>query len=136
MTASFKTEWKALWRSRPGRRFQERYEASRRKRATASLVGRVIRLVLALGLVTIGVVLVLIPGPAIVFFALAGGLLAAESRRVARLLDWTEVKLRRVARWLWSRWCGFSGGQKAAALVMLLAAGAAGLFAGYRLNVR
>ena len=45
----------------------------------------------------IGVVLVFIPGPAVVFFGLTCALLATQSRAVARLLDRTEVR----ARALW-----------------------------------
>jgi hypothetical protein len=44
----------------------------------------------------IGVVLAVIPGPAIVFFALAGALAAAVSAWVARVLDRAEVLGRRL----------------------------------------
>lgn len=52
----------------------------------------------------IGLVLSVIPGPAIPFFFLAGGLLATESRFVARGMDWLEVRLRRILAWGKRRW--------------------------------
>jgi len=42
----------------------------------------------------IGVVLVFIPGPAILFFLIAGGLFAMQSLWVARALDWSELRIR------------------------------------------
>jgi hypothetical protein len=54
----------------------------------------------------IGVVLVFIPGPAFVFFILGGGLLASESKLVAKAMDWSEVRTRRLihgAAAIWRR---------------------------------
>ncbi|MDI1337815.1 MAG: hypothetical protein PSU94_16660 [Lacunisphaera sp.] len=81
-----------------------RYEAARAARKDASWAARVrraLRLLLALVLFVIGVAEAFLPGPAILFFFFAGGLLAAESRSIARLLDWGEVRLR--ALWGWGR---------------------------------
>ena len=48
----------------------------------------------------IGIVLTFIPGPAFVFFGLAGALLSIESRWIARVLDRAEVSARKLlARW-------------------------------------
>jgi len=57
----------------------------------------------AIILLAIGVVLTFIPGPAIVFFFAGAGLLAGESRTLARGLDWSELKLRRAFHWC-KRW--------------------------------
>lgn len=59
--------------------------------------------VAAIILLAIGVVLTFIPGPAIVFFFAGAGLLAGESRVLARWLDWSELKLRKSFHWL-KRW--------------------------------
>jgi hypothetical protein len=134
MAASLISEWKMLRRGRPGHRFQDRYESSRRTKNRRSMVGRIIRLVLALAALAIGVVLMFIPGPAIVFFFLAGSLLAAESRAVARLLDWSEVKLRKVASWLRAKWRKLPVFGKIVTGIGLLAIGAVGLFIGYRIS--
>ena len=53
----------------------------------------------------IAVVLVFIPGPAVLFFFAGASLLASESRVVARALDWLEVRLRKVIHWV-LRWWG------------------------------
>ena len=104
MSTTLKQEWNALKRGRAGHRFETRYESARKSRKNAAWtdqIGRVVRLILALGLLAVGVVLVFIPGPAILFFFIGGGLLASESRFIARVLDWTEVKGR--AWWNWSK---------------------------------
>jgi hypothetical protein len=44
----------------------------------------------------LGVVLAFIPGPAVLFFALAAVLVATQSRWLAERLDRAEVKLRHV----------------------------------------
>ncbi len=74
-----------------------------------------------------------IPGPAILFFAIAGGLLAAESRQVARILDWTEVQIRKVAVYLRARWIKLSLGGKIIVGLGIAAVSVAGLFFSYRL---
>lgn len=52
----------------------------------------------------IGLVLTVFPGPAVPFFFIAGGLLAAESRTIARFMDWSEVICRRVLAWGKRQW--------------------------------
>ncbi len=103
MGNSLTHEWHLLKRGRAGHRFETRYESAKKARKNAAWsdqLGRIVRLFVALGLLAIGVVLVFIPGPAILFFFVGGGLLASESRFIARVLDWTEVKGR--ALWKWS----------------------------------
>lgn len=94
MQLHFPRQWNVFSHGKPGHRFQDRYRAQRRNRAEQGIFRRLRRLVLALGAAAIGVVLVFIPGPAIVFFFLAGALLASDWRWMARTLDWLEVKLR------------------------------------------
>ena len=134
MAASLISEWKVLRGSRPGRRFQDRYESARRTKDGRSLFGRIVRLVLSLVALAVGVVLMFIPGPAIVFFFIAGSLLAAESLAVARLLDWAEVKLRKLATRLHATWRKFPLAGKVVAGAGVLALGAGGLILGYRMS--
>lgn len=95
----------------PGRRFRNRYRSHRRSRSSKSLWRRLQRILLAVVALAIGVVLVFIPGPAILFFFMAGALLASDWLWMARTLDWLEVRLRagwrRAQRW-WKRlpWAG------------------------------
>src|SRR5690242_10487401 len=70
-----------------GERFQRWH---RKKERTARPWARPLYLVGAVVCLAIGVVLAVMPGPAVLFFALAGGLLAAQSATVARFLDATE----------------------------------------------
>lgn len=130
MKAELKRRVKHEMRGRPGRRFQDRYERARKKQE-ASKYRRILNIALALVLAAVGVVLVFIPGPAVVFFFLAGGLAASESRLVARAMDWLEVKVRTVVGGLRRRWSRISRGGRAA----LIGAGAgvslAGTYAGW-----
>ena len=65
---------------------------------------RIVMFSVALVALAIGVVLAVIPGPAIPFFLIAGGMLATESRTIARVMDWSEVRLRRILAWAKRRW--------------------------------
>lgn len=133
MSANIKARWQALRRGKPGRRFQDRYEASR-KSAEHGVVSRVVRVVIAALAVAIGLVLVFIPGPAILFFAIAGALLASESRLVARFLDWSEVRIRRLVGRGMRLWRRLSWWSRIAACTLVVLVAAAAAFAAYRLT--
>jgi hypothetical protein len=87
-------QWQVLSQGKPGHRFQDRYHAHRRRRTKQGMLHRLGRILLAIIATAIGLVLVFIPGPAILFFFVAGALLAVDWLWLARLLDWLEVKLR------------------------------------------
>lgn len=113
--------WAALRRGRPGQRFQERYERTHNRcdgRPRCGWGMRVVLIATALVCLAIAVVLSVIPGPAIPFYFLAGGLLATESRGVARAMDWSEVRARRVLAWGKWRWRRLPRAAKAALLAM------------------
>jgi hypothetical protein len=102
----FKTQWEQLKASRPGHRFRDRYERNQKSHNGPKVFWRVVRVAAATGLIALGVVFVFIPGPAILFFALAGALLSTDSLPVAKLLDWIEVHARRIGakvRRVWRR---------------------------------
>jgi uncharacterized protein (TIGR02611 family) len=101
---SFRKHWRDLKRGQPGRRFQDSYQRARKREAGSGAMERIILIVAALVCFLIGVVLTFIPGPAILFFFLGGGLLATESRWVARKMDWIEVRCRRLFSWAARRW--------------------------------
>jgi hypothetical protein len=95
--------WRELRRGRPGRRFVARYErAQEEERCGAG--ERLVLITLAVLFLAIGLVLSVIPGPALPFFFLAGGLLASELRFVALFMDWSEVRVRKIAAWLKRHW--------------------------------
>jgi hypothetical protein len=47
-------------------------------------------------LVGVGVVMLVAPGPGILVIGVGGALLAEESLTAARILDWLELRIRRV----------------------------------------
>jgi hypothetical protein len=104
MIGSFKRQWRAFRGGKPGHRFVDRYTRSQQSRKSQSWVQRLIQPFAAIILLAIGVVLTFIPGPAVVFYFAAAGLLAGESRTLARGLDWTELKSRKAYRWFKHWW--------------------------------
>src|SRR5262245_12761552 len=68
MFGNLKRQWRAFRHSRPGSRFQDRYERSRRARKTGQWYLPFLKIGGALVLIAIGVVLTVIPGPAVLFF--------------------------------------------------------------------
>jgi len=110
-------------RSAPGQRFQNKYKAAHRKDAHTSPGARILRVALAVVAIALGVVFVFLPGPGVVFFALAGALLAPESRLLAAALDWTELKIRAGLAWakrIWKK-LGWFARSLAILVAMLLA---------------
>ncbi len=100
---SFLARAKAHWRwfesLPPGQRFQKEHDRHERATQGRSPLIKAIYPLLAILALAIGVVLAFIPGPAFVFFGLAGALMAMQSRTVAGWLDRGEVWARaRVAR--------------------------------------
>ncbi len=117
MPSKFKTALNSLRRGKPGQRFQDRYRRNQRSKASRGILPRLIRLLGAAVALAIGAVLAFIPGPAVLFFLLAGALLASDSLMIARALDWTEVRARRVGRWAQRIWRGLPTYGRAALLL-------------------
>jgi hypothetical protein len=88
MLAKVKQTFQRLKSFEPGERFQ----AFHREQQQQSVGVRILFFVLAFVTFAIGVVLAFIPGPAVLFFAMTGALLATQSEGVAKLLDRGEVK--------------------------------------------
>ena len=64
-------------------------------------------LILAFGSLAFGV----LPGPGILTFFLGVGMIAGEFRLVARLLDWSEVRARKLGRWIGGIWRSSAAGK-------------------------
>ena len=136
MSNPFKKQWQSLKRGQPGRRFRARYDAGQKAKKDASpgfKFLRIARILVALASLAIGVILVFIPGPAILFFLLSGSLLAAESLTIANLLDWAEVKLRAVFSWLKRHWRKLHVAGKVAVTGLALTGAGGCAYAAYRL---
>lgn len=92
--------WTRLRELEPGRRF-ETFHREQRNKPTAVRVAFFAAAFLCLGA---GVVFALIPGPAILFFALGGALLATQSLWFARWLDRGELWARRTLAQVRESW--------------------------------
>ncbi|MDB6127662.1 MAG: hypothetical protein JWM35_1558 [Verrucomicrobia bacterium] len=102
MFNSLTEQWHGLKRGTPGHRFQSSHAAARHRKIP--WWHRLFRFGLALVSILVGAFFAVMPGPAVIFFAIAGALLATESRRLAVALDWSEVKLRALIHWAKRHW--------------------------------
>ena len=90
--SSLRQVWTEFRAAPPGRRFRARYQ----RRTDTTLKGsrfwaRCFAIIGAMICPVIAIPLLILPGPAIVFFTLAGLLLAGESRFFAALCDYVEL---------------------------------------------
>lgn len=129
----FREYWRDLKRGRPGRRFQDRYQCARRQGARRGAGRRIVLIVAALVCLAIGLVLTVIPGPAVPFFFLAGGLLATESRVVARFMDWSEVRFRELLAWAERRWRRLPMAGRVVVVMLVACGSVAGAYLTFRL---
>ena len=72
-------------------------------------------LIIAIGSLLLGV----LPGPGTLTFFIGLGMIAGEFRPIARLLDWAEVRVRKLAHWVRGIWRTSAAGK---ALVVSVAA--------------
>ena len=79
--------------SQPGRRFQERYQ--RKHAEKGSFWKRCGWVCAGIVLTLVGVFFLAVPGPGIPILVVGLALIAQESATMARLLDRTEIRLRR-----------------------------------------
>lgn len=127
MGGYLRQKWDEFTQDVPGRRFQDRYERLQRDQGRRGWLVRLVEMLIGLVLVAIGLVLMFMPGPAILFFIVGGGFLAARSHAIARLLDASELAIWRSFRWLKSRWDRASTLSKGGAVVLAISGmGAAG----------
>lgn len=133
MFTHLKQHWSQLRHAPPGERFERRYRASHGQGSRRSILRRVLLVVLAVALTAVGIVLMFIPGPAILFFFLAGAIFAEESRWVARLLDRLEVRLRRIWHALQQWWRRSSFATRGLALTAITCAAAGSAYLTYRM---
>ena len=133
MQFHFREHWRDLRRGRPGRRFQDRYERARQENGRSGLVKRILLILVAIVFLAISVVLTVMPGPAFVFFILAGALFAAESKTVARFMDWAEVRVRNLVGWARQRWLRLPNVSRVGVITIAVVCAAVVAFAGYRI---
>ena len=128
----FRRDWRDLRRGRPGHRFTDRYERAQATKNRNGTVKRIILIVAAILCLAVGLVLTVMPGPAFVFFILAGGIMATESRAVARFMDASEIAVRKVVHWARRKWRRLPWPARIALLVIAASAAAATAFLVYQ----
>lgn len=103
-TSGWKRQWKEFAAERPGRRFRDRYERQAASGGARSWGRRVLYLGGGVVLLAIGAFFAVAPGPAVIFFALGGVMIANGSLTAARLLDRIDVWIAPALRWVQQRW--------------------------------
>jgi hypothetical protein len=106
MPSTLAKSWNSLTRGKPGHRFRDRYHRNQKSDTARSWFWQIVRFVLAAVALAIAIVLAVIPGPAIVFFIISGALISSDWLWMARLMDWSEVRLRQLwdaAMRIWRR---------------------------------
>ena len=125
MIDTLRTDLRLLRDDEPGERFSHRYERHR----GSSRAGRVTRVIIGTVLALAGVLMLVLPGPAVVVIPLGLAMVFGEVEFGARFLDRAELWLRRHGRALRGRWRRSRHKRLIAvlaAIVALAAIGAAG----------
>jgi hypothetical protein len=120
--------WEEMKDDPPGQRFQHHH---RRRQAEKTREGKLKRWALVAGLTLVGIVLMFIPGPAVVLFGLAAALLAEDSLRIAKALDWLELRIRAVVKWSERVWKRAGTAARVAIVLLALTAAGAGAYGVY-----
>jgi uncharacterized protein (TIGR02611 family) len=118
-----KLQWRAVQKSKPGTRFQARYEA--RKKDRASPLWKPLYVLLGTALLVLGLVMLPAPGPGLIVVFIGAAVLGQESLLVARALDRLELKVRPLVNWALKVWKRASGVARTA-IVVLAGSAAAG----------
>jgi uncharacterized protein (TIGR02611 family) len=122
--------WDEFWAAPPGERFQRLHS---RREARRSIVLRSSFLLLGLAIMAVGLFLMPAPGPGTAILILGAGIAAQESLRVARAMDWCEVRLRRTACLALQWWRKCPTPAKVLFVLAVLAIAASAGVAGYKL---
>ncbi len=103
MVEKMKQDWREFAESKPGERFQNRYRR-RQEEERGHMAKRIFLIVLGAIIAVGSLVLAPLPGPgwATVFLGLM--ILAGELLPAARLLDWLEVRLRKLWQFIQYVW--------------------------------
>jgi hypothetical protein len=103
MIGRIRESWSLFKASEPGHRFQDSYHR-RRNSGSRFDARRIINIALGSVLVIGSAFFGWAPGPGIVTFALGLALITGEFSPAARLLDWSEARLRELTRWAGRIW--------------------------------
>jgi uncharacterized protein (TIGR02611 family) len=125
LTPRVKENWQQFRKSKPGHRFQDRYD--HRQKATQGQwnIGKLFNIVGGIAIALAGLFLVPLPGPGWVIIFVGLGLLGREFLPVARSLDWVEVRLRGLAQQAKAIWMRSSIPMKILITLIILGCAAA-----------
>ena len=94
MFETIKLSWQRFKADPPGQRFQQQFK--RRHAVARTLLQRALVVGGGVLLTGVGIFLFFLPGPGVLFVLLGAVLTAQQSITVARGLDWTEIRLRKL----------------------------------------
>ncbi len=126
--------WQEFRDSEPGHRFEDRYHRRQQREQGWLDPGRLFNIVGGLAIAVGSIVLWVVPGPGALTFFLGLGMIASEFAPVARLLDWAELKARKLGRRLVDTWRSSAAGKLLLVLGSLIAVAALGYGAYYLLS--
>ena len=110
MLETFKCSWQRFKADPPGKRFQlqfkRRHEVARTPLQKALVLGGGVLLT------AVGILLFFLPGPGVLFVLLGAALIAQQSLTVARALDWSEIRVRKLLARSFGAWGHFSAALK------------------------
>ncbi len=114
--------WQLFKEIEPGHRFQTRYNnhRQRRERGKTWKYGRILNLVGGIALVVAGFAFLPTPGPSYIIIVIGLWMLAGELLPLARFFDRTEVRLRKLGRWIKNAWNSSSGAVRVLTILMIL----------------
>ena len=82
----------------PGKRFQKRYYRNLKKRGPVRYLRKIFNLIFGILFILTGIVLWFIPGPGWAAILMGIALIAGESLLLARILDFIELRIRKVLK--------------------------------------
>ena len=131
MIGRAKRSWRHFTKSRPGDRFQVRYYY-RKQRGTGRL-SRIFNIFVGSVLVIMSTLFGWAPGLGVVTLLIGLALVAGELFPVARFLDWSEVRLRKLALLAGKVWAGATPVGRTLIVLLVLVFVAALVYGAYSL---
>ena len=131
MFETIKLSWQRFKADPPGQRFQQQFK--RRHAVARALLQRALVVGGGVLLTGVGIFLFFLPGPGVLFVLLGAVLIAQQSVTVARGLDWTESRLRKLLAQSFGAWRRFSAALKILLVGLAVVAAAAAGFGAFKL---
>ena len=131
MIGRAKRSWRNFTKSKPGDRFQVRYYY--RKQSGAGRLSRIFNIFVGSVLVILSTLFGWAPGLGLVTLLIGLALVAGELFPVARFLDWSEVRLRKLARLAGKVWTGATPVGRTLIVLLVLVFAAALVYGAYSL---